>query len=181
MQCLHHNGCSSSVLNVASGVPQGSVLAPLLFSIYVNTLGRNSPDAKLHFYAEDMVIYCCGPTLVKALGHLQTAFNLVERQLIELKLVLNVSKTKSMIFSNGKKVHEPLPNVLSLQGYAIDVVHSFKYLGVLIDDQLSFKPHLQNLITKLKLKLGFFYCHGMFNLCCQEKVSCCHISSCIGR
>ena len=123
----------------------------------MDALGRNVPDAKFHFYADDTVIYCCGSTLAEALRYLQTAFNHVERQLIDLKLVLNVSKTKFMILSNGRKIPEPPPSVSSLQGNLIELVTCYKYLGVLIDDQLSFKSHSENLVKKLKLKLGFFY------------------------
>jgi len=92
----------------------------------VDSLGRIVPDAKSHFYADDTVIYCCGSTLAEALGYLHIAFNLMERQLIDLKLVLNVSKTKLMTFSKGKKIPEPLPSVFSLQGNAIDVVPCYK-------------------------------------------------------
>lgn len=77
---------------------QGSVLGQILFTIYVNTLGRNVPGAKFHFYADDIMIYCCVSCLVEALGKLQTAFNLVEPHVIELRLVLNTSKTKLIIW-----------------------------------------------------------------------------------
>jgi len=80
-------------------------LGPIFFSIYVDALDRNVPDAKFHFYADDTVIYCGGSTLTEVPGYLETAFYLKEHQLIDLKLVLNVSKIKLMI-SNGRKISE---------------------------------------------------------------------------
>lgn len=82
-QCVHFEGCSSTLLNVSSGVPQGSVLGPTLFSIYVAALGRNVPNAKFHFYADDTVFYCCGSTLVKALSNLQIASTLWNLSLLK--------------------------------------------------------------------------------------------------
>ena len=64
-----------------------------------------------------------------------------------------------MLFSNSKKVPQTVPRVSTLEGNVIEVVHMYKYLGVLIDDSLSFKPHIDNLVKKLKLKLGFFFRH----------------------
>ena len=46
------------MLNISSGVPDGSILGPILFSIFVDVLGSNVPNAKFHFYADDTVIYC---------------------------------------------------------------------------------------------------------------------------
>ena len=103
-------------------------MGPILFSIYVDALGRNVPDAKFHFYADDTAMYCCGSTLAEALGYLQTSFNLVERQLIDLKLLLNVSK-------NGRKIPEPPSSVFSLSvvyGYAS--WRCCRYLEVLSTD-----------------------------------------------
>lgn len=68
MQCIHFDGISSTMLTMSSGVPQGSVLGLILFSIYVDALGRNIPDAEFHFYADDMVIYFCGSALAEAPG-----------------------------------------------------------------------------------------------------------------
>jgi len=64
-QCVQLDGTSSIVINVPSGVPQGSVLDPLLFTtIHVNNLGQTVPYAKFHFYADNTIIYCCGATLL---------------------------------------------------------------------------------------------------------------------
>ena len=62
-----------------------------------------------------------------------------------------------MLFSNGKQLPSHLPRLLTVQGIEIELVKSYKYLGILIDDNLSFKCHIDKLVSKLKLKLGFFF------------------------
>ncbi len=69
-QCVQVEGCKSDSLDVVKGVLQGSVLGPLLFTIYINCLDK----ASFHFYADDTVIYCSAPTKQEALSDLQTGF-----------------------------------------------------------------------------------------------------------
>ncbi len=57
-QCVQVDGIKSDLLGVGTGVPQGSVLGPLLFIIYINCLDVNIDNARFHFYADDTVIYC---------------------------------------------------------------------------------------------------------------------------
>ena len=74
-----------SILSLCS---YSSVLGPLLFTIYINCLGQNVPNAAFHFYADGSVIYCSASTLRKAFEYIQSAFGRVQAQLSQLKLVL---------------------------------------------------------------------------------------------
>ena len=123
-QCVHFDGLSSEWLNIANGVPQGSVLGPLLFSIYINSLGENVDEATLHFYADDTVMYCACPSIKEAVVELQAAFNIIQTQLSELKLLLNVEKTKVMLFSKAKKTPETALDIVTMQGQVLQVVTS---------------------------------------------------------
>ncbi len=65
-QCVQVDGIKSDLLGVGTGVPQGSVLGPLLFIIYINCLDVNIDNTRFHFYANDTVIYCSAPTKQQA-------------------------------------------------------------------------------------------------------------------
>ena len=156
-QSVQVEGLSSSSLNITKGVPQGSVLGPLLFILYINNINWNISNAKFHFYADDTVMYTSASSPVQALAQLQFAFNAMQQGFYDLKLVLNADKTKVMLFSNSKSKLSSLPSVITAQGSQIELVSSYKYLGVVIDDSLSFSAHIQQLVKKLKLKLGFFF------------------------
>ena len=156
-QCVHFDGLSSEWLNITNGVPQGSVLGPLLFSIYINSLGENVDEATLHFYADDTVMYCAGPSIKEAVVKLQAVFNIIQTQLSELKLLLNVEKTKVMLFSKAKKTPETALDIVTMQGQVLQVVSYYKYLGIWLDDCLTFKLHVTNLLKKLRVRLGFFF------------------------
>uniref|UniRef100_A0A8C1QAV6 Reverse transcriptase domain-containing protein n=1 Tax=Cyprinus carpio TaxID=7962 RepID=A0A8C1QAV6_CYPCA len=88
-QRLQVDGLASASLNILKGVPQGSILGPLLFSIYINNLCNNTNNTNYHFYADDTVLYCSGSTLGQAITNLQSAFYILQHNLATLKLVLN--------------------------------------------------------------------------------------------
>ena len=75
------DGLMSVKLSVCNGIPQGSVLGPLLFTLYIKNVDKNVQNAQLHFYADDTVIYCCTSSLTKAFQNLQTAFYTVQHTL----------------------------------------------------------------------------------------------------
>lgn len=154
-QCVALDNCTSSLLEVKMGVPQGSVLGPILFSIYINNLGRDLKQTKVHLYADDTILYTSATSVEEALTYLQSAFIQVQISLVGLKLVLNATKTKSMVFTRSRS---PINYTISTQGGTpIERVSSYKYLGIWLDDKLSFGVHIESLSKKLRPKLGFFF------------------------
>lgn len=134
-----------------------NVYYPLLFTIYVNNVGQDLVDTNYHFYADDMVIYSLAKTLSACVSTLQNAFNKVQNMFLQLDLTLNANKSKLMLFSKAKSNLHISPPIVTLQGAEIERVKSFKYLGILIDDSLSFKGHVEHLVRKLRLKIGFYF------------------------
>jgi len=101
-------------------------------------------------------MYCAGPSINEAVVKLQAVFNIIQAQLSELKLLLNVDKTKVMLFSKAKNTPETALDIVTTQGIQLEVVACYKYLGIWLDDCLTFKFHVNNLL-KLRVRLGFFY------------------------
>ena len=109
-----------------------------------------------HLYADDTIIYCSASSVKSAFAQLQSAFNIVQSRLEKLKLVLNAEKSKVMLFSNAKSPATP-PELVTSQGGVIELVQTYKYLGFILDSQLSFKAHIASMVSKLRIKLGFYY------------------------
>lgn len=92
----------------------------------------------------------------QALMNLQKAFNTIQYTLDKLKLVLNSKKTKYMIFNRTHRKDTDI-TISTLCGSEIERVGSYKYLGIWLDEKLAFNVHIDQLLKKLKSKLGFFY------------------------
>ena len=128
----------------------------MLFSIYINHIAHSLGSSLIHLYADDTVLYSAGPSLDFVLNALQQNFLSVQQAFSNINLVLNTSKTKVMWF--GKK-NAPLPTgvITTSEGLELEVVTSYKYLGVWLDGTLSFSQHISKLQTKVKSRLDFLY------------------------
>ena len=169
-QAVVADGHKSSLLKISKGVPQGSILGPILFSLYINEFSSSISNSRFHLYADDTVIYTVAPSVSQALSNLQSDFHSIERAFIDLKLRLNPSKTKYIVFS---RLLSSLPEsgILTLSGSPIDQVSHYKYLGIWLDDKLSYKFHVDELSKKLKCKLSFLYRNrACFNLNCRKQL-----------
>uniref|UniRef100_A0A3B3TFJ6 Reverse transcriptase domain-containing protein n=1 Tax=Paramormyrops kingsleyae TaxID=1676925 RepID=A0A3B3TFJ6_9TELE len=163
-QCVAVDNFISPLLVVIMGVPHGSVLGPVLFSIYINNLGLDLIPSKVHFYADDTILYTSASSLLEAVSYLQSAFNQVQKSLVGLKLVLNAKKTKFMVFTRSHLLSEY--TILTENGAPIERVSSYKYLGIWLDDKLSFGVHIESLLKKFRPKLGS---HAL--VCTHENVA----------
>ena len=146
----------STLENVSTGVPQGSVLGPLLFLIYINDL-PDSTSLDTTLFADDTSIMTSGKNSGKKL---RTEFDKVYNYLCCNKLSLNTDKTVLLNFSkkNGEIG-------LDIKGECIKMVDCTKYLGIYIDSKLDFKMHIEHVIKKLSKLCGVIYrSRKLFNI-----------------
>ena len=145
-QCVRVINATSEYRDYNIGVPQGSILGPLLFSMYVNDLPNVCPpDVMCQMYADDVVLYVHAESQKQAARKLTDTMDLVSKWIVKSCLHLNVKKTVCMFFT--KRPDYDAKAEVFIQGQKIEVVHEFKYLGIIIDSQLSFKKHVKKLIN----------------------------------
>ena len=142
------NGSFSTWKETSAGVPQGSVLGPLLFNIYLNDLFLFVLDSKICNYADDTTIYVCDRDHENIINRLENETLILSEWFQNNYLRLNGEKCHLMIF--GEK-----SNDLSIKIGNTTIKESTeeKLLGVTLDKQLSFKTHVQSLCKKASQKL----------------------------
>ena len=152
-QVTQVNNVLSDKMGLKCGVPQGSILGPLLFILYINTLPSALEDSDTFLYADDTAIVCKGNNHDEVNSKLSKQLTKAHTWLCNHKLSLNLAKTKIMYFGTANKTSKNSSSNLSLEVGSIEVVTSFKYLGIMLDTNLTFKPHVDYLLKKLYPKL----------------------------
>lgn len=150
LQFTSANTCTSSFKPVTSGVPQGSVLGPLLFLIYINDL-PSCVSSRIRIFADDCVIYriiSCDNDREA----LQTDINAINAWCSSWLMTLNHSKTKYMSFTNRAS---RFPTSYVLNNRSIDLVSTYKYLGVHLQPDLSWHYHIKHTLASANRSFGF--------------------------
>ena len=150
-QFVEYNGVQSEKLLIKCGVPQGSILGPLLFLLYINDLPNVSKVLSTTIFADDTNMFITGSDAYSMINTINTEMKSVVNWLNCNKLSLNVSKSHYMLFNN-KKV---MPNCsIFINGQQVERVCETKFLGVLIDEKLSWKSHISFLKKKISRNIG---------------------------
>ena len=156
-QYVDFNGTTSDRKGVVTGVPQGSILGPLLFLIYINDISTVSNLFHSIMYADDTSLldkiskFGSDPSTISKNINIELA--MVSEWLRANKLSLNVGKTKFMVFHSSRAV--PIQNLhLQIEGTEIEQVSSFSFLGLILNETLSWEDHLQAMATKAARSIG---------------------------
>ena len=147
------NNITSTPKPVTVGVPQGSILGPLLFLIFINDLPQCLKHCKSILYADDTLLYYAGRTENDLQVKINEDLNSLSQWLNNNLLTLNYEKTKFMIFANKKqstKVDITIENKKVLQE------RLFNYLGVTLSSDLTWHNHINNIITKIKQSSEYY-------------------------
>ena len=156
-QAVIVDGDESESCSVLSGVPQGSVLGPVLFLVYINDLTRVivHPSSIVNMFADDVLLYhsiSCSDDYLDA----QQSITAIEQWSSDNYLQLNSLKCKSMIISRKKTPTTP-HHALVLNNGTLEQVESYKYLGLLLTADLSWSSHISSICLKARKVLGLLY------------------------
>ena len=185
-QYVQYESSHSDLANIKYGVPQGSILGPLLFLIYINDLPKSSKIFSFLMYADDTTLYCNIDNINPNYRDLVINAELqnINNWLVANKLSLNVSKTKYMIFYKKPKC---IPDLhLSIDSNEIERVESFNFLGLHINTHLTWNTHLSviskknsriiGLIRKMKSIFPFNIVLSLYNTLILPHINYCLLS-----
>lgn len=147
------SGVLSDECAISCGVPQGSVLGPLLFLLYVNDLSNLKLHGMPRLFADDTAISYTSASPTRVVEEMREDMEVVQDYLTNNLLALNIGKTKFMLFRFPKRKLPTYPE-LTVRGERIEEVATFKYLGVHIDNRLSWSEHVEKVATKCSALSG---------------------------
>lgn len=150
-------GTESDYALIKHGVPQGSILGPLLFIIFINDLPLHVTSSQVDLYADDTTLSSSAD--VKNIQKLQDTLNNSVKQVNDWatsnKLPINQEKTKALIVT-GKRLASKLDTspIVHINGNPVSTVDNARLLGLEIDTKLSFSPHIEYVCKKLSQRIG---------------------------
>ena len=146
------NGVRSEKLVIRQGVPQGSTLGPLYYIIYANDIPQMLENGAA-LYADDTVLYTKTNNLAKIEKGLQKDMDSLAKWCYDNKLTFNTGKTKLMVFGN-KKARDKLGSMeIRFEGRRIEEATAYNYLGIKLDQTLSYDLHVKSLIQRVSDKI----------------------------
>ena len=157
-QFVEFRNTKSNIMQISTGVPQGSILGPLLFLIYINDFPSASSYFNFIMYADDTTLYSNidSPNQNDMIRLTETKINAelakIDEWLKINKLSLNLKKSKYMVFKKTSITNINL--TLTIDKVVIDRVDYFNFLGLTIDSQMTWKKHTENISNKCLRVIG---------------------------
>ena len=149
------NGVYSQPKIITTGVPQGSVLGPLLFLVYINDLKNVVNNFSVRLFADDTNIFLYHRNCQTLINNAKVALQCLKSWFDANKLTLHIGKTNFTIFHSSKR-HHVCHDSFDIDGMVIKKTDATKYLGLTIDHELSWKCHINDLCRSIIKYVGIF-------------------------
>lgn len=149
-------GSKSNVHNILAGVPQGSVLAPMLFNLFINDIPR-SPKCMLALFADDTAIFTADALAEDIIDNLNEYLHVILKYFADWKLQVNPSKCEAIYFTRCRSIIKTPQRPLELDGVSLDWKPVVRYLGIFLDPRLTYRNHLRYIIDKCENLLKSLY------------------------
>ena len=146
---MFFNGSLSNIIQLESGIPQGSCLGPLLFSIFTNDMPQTLSKARVSMYADGSTLYTSATTAT-----LNKELQLVSEWVARNKLALNISKTKSNVLGTKHSLNPKHQLNIVINDVEIEQVEMTKLLGEKLDCKLSWSKHIDAVVAKMGRSLS---------------------------